>query len=168
LKTFASHVHLINTDAAPNLLHPHRLCYGRLKLEGKGTMHVGIGKVRIQRHTDGELYVSDKRVVAYRPSLWRGGKGEGLTVTPALAALDQEKRTLLNSNVYDFLFSHKSLVPASWRDVTVRFLGTRLSNDKGELYSPCISVYEDGRVLFSEDWLEYACFNEFSAAASLG
>jgi hypothetical protein len=140
------HEATVDTDATP------RLPFDGVVIES----HVGMGKVLIQKRTDG-LYVDGRKVLLHRVAGQIGGK----------TIRGHELRTklggVLNACVEDFLLDHTEFIPDDWKKddvgniIFIYFWGTiyRRPSD-GRLFVRCLcwggGAWVSSYVWLGNDW----------------
>ncbi len=97
-------------------------------LKGEGARHLGIGKVEIENRDD-RLYINNREVLRFPMPK------EAISIINAQEILERFLNALpLNDIILDYLLEEQDLIPGSWKEGNVYFLGTIFSNQQCSRY----------------------------------
>ncbi len=128
----------VDCDALPNIP-------SGLFLDGTGTEHRKMGKMRLEKRADGKLYANGVEVVRYlSPNQINGKMIGGRRLRTEL-----KKKQVLNACVFDALLTHPELIPDEWKTGRTYFWGTIFRDADGYLHVLCLCWFGGGWIWLS-------------------
>jgi len=119
-----------------------------LYLTGEGTEHRKMGKITLEKRTDGKLYANAVKVVRYlSPNQQKGKSSQGHKLRKEL-----KDKQVLNACIMDALLANPQLIPDEWKTGCTYFWGTTFRRALGSLYVECL-YWRDGQWHWGYRWL---------------
>ncbi len=108
-----------------------------LRLVGKEAEHRKMGKVMLEKRTDGNLYVDGVEVCRYfSPNQKDGRHIQGHELRKEL-----RNKRVLNACVLDAIFRNQQMIPDDWKTGLTYFWGTIFCNPEDHLCVECLYWY---------------------------